>query len=70
MTSESMEGRYLVDLKVTELKLELEKRGKDKNGIKSALIARLSEVSHLLPMYVDQSVPDVLTFSGIGRRGS
>lgn len=43
--SSSSEGKLLTELKVTELRSELEKRGKDKNGVKATLTDRLSEVS-------------------------
>ncbi|VDM19607.1 unnamed protein product [Hydatigera taeniaeformis] len=40
-----MSRRFLCDLKVTELRNELEKRGVDKSGIKPVLMERLREVS-------------------------
>lgn len=36
--------KVLSDLKVDELKIELEKRDLDKSGIKSALVERLGQV--------------------------
>ena len=44
-TSSDIVGKKLTDLKVQELKTELERRGKDKNGLKPALVERLSQVS-------------------------
>lgn len=37
--------KALHELKVSELRSELEKRGIDKNGIKAALIERLEQVN-------------------------
>lgn len=39
-----MEGRPISDLKVAELRKELEKRNKDKTGVKQVLLDRLKEV--------------------------
>ncbi len=40
-----MSERLLSDLKVAELRIELEKRGLDKTGVKQNLVDRLKEVS-------------------------
>lgn len=45
------EYRKLTDLKVVELRAELEKRGLDKNGIKSALLERLQKVCNIVRNY-------------------
>ena len=39
------EGKRLTELRVIDLKTELEKRGLDKTGNKAALLERLSKVS-------------------------
>lgn len=46
------EGKLLTDLKVTELRSELEKRGKDKNGVKATLTERLAEVSTVIIRFI------------------
>ena len=43
--SAETEKRKLNDLKVVELKAELEKRGKETSGVKNVLIERLSQVN-------------------------
>lgn len=40
-----MEGKKLTELRVIDLKTELERRGLDKSGNKAALLERLSKVS-------------------------
>ena len=44
MDAEDQNKRKLADLKVAELRTELESRGKDKSGNKATLIERLSSV--------------------------
>lgn len=41
-----MEKRRLADLRVVDLRGELEKRGLDKNGVKASLVERLAQVSN------------------------
>jgi len=43
--SETLESRTICDLKVLELRSELEKRDLDKTGVKAILIERLHNVS-------------------------
>jgi len=43
--SEKLEPRKVCDLKVTELRSELEKRDLDKTGVKAILLERLQKVS-------------------------
>lgn len=43
--SDAVEKRKLSELRVVDLKQELEKRGKDGNGVKNVLIERLTQVS-------------------------
>lgn len=40
-----MEKRRLAELRVVDLRSELEKRGLDKNGVKAALADRLAQVN-------------------------
>jgi hypothetical protein len=42
------EPKHLGDLRVLELRHELEKRGLDKNGVKALLIERLEQVGDFL----------------------
>lgn len=42
--ADSVEKRKLSELRVVDLKQELEKRGKDGNGVKNVLIDRLTQV--------------------------
>ena len=42
--TETPEKRKLSELRVVDLKLELEKRGKDGNGVKNVLLERLTQV--------------------------
>lgn len=44
MTDQIEVKKVITELKVSELKVELEKRGLDKNGVKAALIERLEKV--------------------------
>ena len=43
--SDAVEKRKLSELRVVDLKQELEKRGKDGNGVKNVLLERLTQVS-------------------------
>lgn len=43
--SDTVEKRKLSELRVVDLKQELEKRGKDGNGVKNVLLERLTQVS-------------------------
>lgn len=43
--SETVDSRTICDLKVTELRSELEKRDLDKTGVKAILLERLQKVS-------------------------
>lgn len=43
--SETLESRKISDLKVPELRSELEKRDLDKTGVKAILLERLQTVS-------------------------
>lgn len=43
--SDKLEPRKVCDLKVTELRSELEKRDLDKTGVKAILLERLQKVS-------------------------
>jgi len=45
--SETIESRKICDLKVPELRSELEKRDLDKSGVKAILLERLQKVSVL-----------------------
>lgn len=45
--SETLESRKICDLKVPELRSELEKRDLDKTGVKAILLERLQTVSVL-----------------------
>lgn len=50
------EGKKLTELRVIDLKMELERRGLDKTGNKAALLERLSKVftfSHFLLYYLE-----------------
>lgn len=42
--ADNMEGKKLTELRVIDLKTELERRGLDKTGNKAALLERLSKV--------------------------
>jgi len=42
-----VEGKKLIELRVIDLKTELERRGLDKSGNKAALLERLSKVSDI-----------------------
>lgn len=52
------ELKKLTDLKVVELKHELEKRGLDKSGVKQFLIESLREVN---PLFQRLFIPYILT---------
>lgn len=43
-SANSSDLKKLSDLRVVDLRVELEKRGLDKNGVKAALTERLSKV--------------------------
>lgn len=43
-----VEGKKLTELRVIDLKTELERRGLDKTGNKAALLERLSKVNFLI----------------------
>lgn len=45
-----VEGKKLTELRVIDLKMELERRGLDKSGNKAALLERLSKVSARPPV--------------------
>lgn len=47
-TMADVEGKKLTELRVIDLKTELERRGLDKSGNKAALLDRLSKVSDIL----------------------
>lgn len=62
------DGKLITELKVAELRSELEKRGKDKNGVKASLTDRLAAVSPALSLV---SVSDTRSLtSGSAGRGS
>lgn len=44
----SIGGKKLTQLRVVDLRAELEKRGLDKSGLKGALVERLEKVRNLL----------------------
>jgi len=47
-TMADVEGKKLTELRVIDLKTELERRGLDKSGNKAALLERLSKVNDIL----------------------
>lgn len=49
------DGKLISELKVAELRSELEKRGKDKNGVKAQLTDRLAAVSLTQDVTCDRS---------------
>ena len=56
----SAEGRFLKEMKVPELRVELEKRGLSISGLKKVLVARLSK-----QLEADGHDPDTFDFSSL-----
>jgi len=68
VTAESVLTDELIDkMKVVELRLELEKRGISKNGLKADLVGRLKEaVAKNVPLLEDRPEVEVANSAGIG----
>lgn len=57
-----VEGKKLTELRVIDLKTELERRGLDKSGNKAALLERLSKVSDSFAFFWPSLLPPAPPF--------
>jgi hypothetical protein len=59
-----VEGKKLTELRVIDLKTELERRGLDKSGNKAALLERLSKVKQIDLSRIEISLKFAITLQG------
>lgn len=58
-----IEGKKLTELRVIDLKTELERRGLDKSGNKAALLERLSKVNFLTEINLVSEYSSIIAYS-------